>query len=131
MGADISNPRVVELRAVIGHDRCGDAVAAYYGLPDEVCSVGLGDPGQRLGFDPLSEVVDSDDGVLVLPRGFGKLADNVYAPFCEGGVEQRCYLGEMAAVVECWRNVDTCRTFSPSRRRLFSSLARNSLLEAL
>ena len=59
-------------------------MAAYYGLPDEVCSVGLSDPGQRLGFDPLGEVVDSDDGVFVLPRRFGKLTDNVYAPFCEG-----------------------------------------------
>ena len=56
-------------------------MAAYYGIPDEVCSVDLGDPGQRLGFDPLSEVVDSDDGVFVLSLSFGKLADNVYAPF--------------------------------------------------
>ena len=59
-------------------------MAVYYGLPDEVRSVSLGDFGQRLGFDPLSEVVDSDDGVFVFPWSFGKLADNVYAPFCEG-----------------------------------------------
>ena len=59
-------------------------MAAYYGLPDEVCSVGLGDPSQRLGFDPLSEVVDSNDGVFVLSRSFGKLADNVYALFRKG-----------------------------------------------
>ena len=127
MGADFSNHRIVELRTVIGHDRRGDAVAAYYGLPDEVCSVGLGDPGQRLSFDPLSEVVNSDDGVFVLPQGFGKLADNVYTPFCEGTWNNDATQGR-------WRlswNVDTCRTFLPSRKRLFSSLARNSLVEVL
>ena len=59
-------------------------MAAYYGLPDEVCGVGLGDSGQRLSFDPLSEVVDSDDGVFVLSQRFRKLADDVYAPFRKG-----------------------------------------------
>ena len=59
-------------------------MAAYDGLPDEVCGVGLGDSSQRLGFDPLSEVVDSDDGVFVLSRSFRKLTDDVHTPFCKG-----------------------------------------------
>ena len=59
-------------------------MAAYDGLLDEVRSAGLGDSGLRLCFDPLSEVVDSDDGIFVLSRSFGKLADYVFAPFRKG-----------------------------------------------
>ena len=59
-------------------------MAAYDGLPDTVCGVGLGDSSQRLGFDPLSEVVDRNEGLFVLSRRFWKLVDDVHAPFCKG-----------------------------------------------
>ena len=82
--ADISYSRVVKLCSVVGHNRGGDTVPAYDVLPDEVRRVCFSYSGKRLGLYPLSEVVNGDNGIFVLPWRSRKLANDVHAPFSKG-----------------------------------------------
>ncbi|KAJ8506347.1 hypothetical protein OPV22_007233 [Ensete ventricosum] len=75
---------VIELRAVVGDDRPWEAEPGYDVLPYKPFDLFLGDGGQRLGFEPLGEIVDSDYQEPSLSRGWGEGAEEVHSPLGEG-----------------------------------------------
>ena len=54
----------VELCVVIINNLLRYAMSAYYCLPYEVLDLLTGDRGERFGFCPLREIIDSDHNIL-------------------------------------------------------------------
>ena len=89
-------------------------MAAYDVFPDEIRRICLGNFGKWFRLDPLSEVVDGDDGEFILPRGFRELADDVHAPLSKGS------WNDDAAERGWQRSAGIYRIVLPNRRHLSS-----------
>lgn len=72
--------RRVELGVVVGDNGVGDAKPTDDVFPYEIINFGCSDCGERLGFDPLGEVVYSNNYEFDLALSLWHVSDEVESP---------------------------------------------------
>ena len=81
--AEVSEEVAIELFPIISDQHLWQTKMTYYILQNKALYFEGGDGGERLCFNPLGEVINSNYCKLCLPLAFGKWANYVNAPLRE------------------------------------------------
>ena len=84
LSAKFRNHSIIEIGSIIGDDPFRDTILAYEVVSDESGYHILCDRGKRSGFDPLGEIINSDQNeAMSIGSGWLDLSNHVKAPHCK------------------------------------------------